>query len=128
MSAKRTYTPNERTVEAYTEGDCWHLALVIHRRTGWPMVFARPMARSSDPLYWEHAAILMPDGRVLDIMGTHVLESWAEQWGRGITIVGDTKALLERWLEDQERRFLTDTYAVATRLLASLTPAAPEAA
>jgi hypothetical protein len=61
--------------ELFTEGDCHHLALALHERTGWPLMIVS--GRSTV----EHAFVMRPDGLALDINGlssvSHILDCWS---------------------------------------------------
>lgn len=120
MDAPATYVPRRETLEAYTDGDCWHLAYTIHRRTGWPMIFADPTDHLPAARYWEHAAVVVPGGRVLDIEGVHSRRVWKQRWGaKRVTVVASTSAIRALWIAGQERSFTTRSAGVASRLLRS---------
>ena len=65
------------TVYRYLNGQCHALALVIHERTGWPIVGARSGAWS----VW-HVAVRHPSGRLLDVEGLHTQAAFVERWTR----------------------------------------------
>lgn len=69
-------TLDERAVHAFTEGQCHALALVLHERTGWPLRWIED--EEGDPT---HCYVLAPDGRGLDIAGSHDRDEFIEAWG-----------------------------------------------
>lgn len=74
-----TYTPTPRTVEIFTEGDCWLLALSLRRLAGIPLVFF--MSDGCEDLEaWHHVAVLLPNGNVLDIEGVSTPNKWVDRW------------------------------------------------
>lgn len=68
----------EEVIEAYTCGDCWALAIAVSRLTKFPVVTA---SIDND---WVHAAVLLPEDRVLDIQGVHTVEQWLDRWLDGM--------------------------------------------
>lgn len=63
---------NEDVVNLFTMGQCHHLALELHRLTGWPMVVLADVVPPSDfapGASWIHAAVRHPDGGYVDIKG-----------------------------------------------------------
>lgn len=64
--------------EAFTYGDCWHLAKTINRLTGYPVVTAQWQELQGSG--WCHAANRLPDGRILDIEGVWLEEEWLWKW------------------------------------------------
>lgn len=66
-------------VRAFTDGDCGYLAFELHRLTGFT-----PVTASMDYKHqWTHAAVLTPDGRVLDIEGVWDIHDWLDRWLEG---------------------------------------------
>jgi hypothetical protein len=74
----KKYQPTSETIEAFTCGDCWMLAKAIHDITGWTLVFYVP--EIDEPWMWEHVAVRMPDGLILDIEGTHTEDFFISRW------------------------------------------------
>jgi hypothetical protein len=111
------YQPTAETIEAYTEGDCWHLALSIHRITGKPLVFANPMPR--DPDYWEHVGVQISKTRILDVTGVHTNMKWRKRWAGEFGVLYRTtdKDYIKVLMMDQERIYSNKTYRVARRLV-----------
>ncbi len=92
---KRLLTPgaiDEGALEVYRHGSCAVLALVLHDLTGWTPGLFRPtipvQRRYSYPdgahrvidAWWVHAAVLMPDFRVLDIAGPQSIDAVCDYW------------------------------------------------
>jgi hypothetical protein len=77
-----TWAPNSGTVKAYTEGDCWLLALELRRLTGFPMVFSVWTEDHSeiDEWDWDHVAVRLPDGRVMDVTGVKDEDVFRLEW------------------------------------------------
>lgn len=74
--------PNLACVSAFTEGDCWALAIELSLATGWPCVCVGITdAYGGDE--WGHVMVRMPDGMLLDINGPHTPESVNLTWGTG---------------------------------------------
>lgn len=105
------YRPAYSTFVAYTEGDCWNLALAIHKLTGLPIITTAFGVREN----WEHVAVLK-DGLVLDIAGLRPLEEWKEEWGPN-TIEFKTKEEFKPFYSWSRRWFKTKTSRVARRLI-----------
>lgn len=100
-----------RHEEAFVEGDCWHLALELRRLTGRPVVFLNPWGHD-DPEYWEHAGLLLPDGRVLDVLGVHDEQVWIGRWRwkpelghEPLVIRASTDEQVAALTDDVERQF-----------------------
>ncbi|NKY05628.1 hypothetical protein HF998_01210 [Cellulomonas hominis] len=86
------------------------------------MIFADPTDLRASARYWEHAAVVMPCGRVLDIEGVRTRREWKQRWGAArVTVVSSSAAIRADWIGDQERLFTTQTAAVAARLLRGIT-------
>lgn len=67
----------------YTEGDCWALALALHRMTGWPMTALGYADEDSTPYSergWVHVVVRAPDDRLLDVRGLRDEESCAKEF------------------------------------------------
>ena len=75
----RKYQPTPDTIEAFTCGDCWMLARAIHDISKWDMVLYNPYPHR-DLDYWEHVAVRMPDGLILDIEGAHTEDDFLQRW------------------------------------------------
>lgn len=123
----RPYTPTAEIVEAFTEGDCWYLALTLHEMTGLPMVFANPMP--SDPDYWEHVGLQISANRILDIQGVHTNMAWRRLWAGnhkctdGILFRTQDEDYISYLLSDQDRIYYrTDARRPARRLLETYAP------
>lgn len=67
-------------VTAFTEGDCWALAIAVHKMTGWPLVLAGTDS-ASDLDGYSHVMVRMPDGLLLDITGASTVEEVEATWG-----------------------------------------------
>lgn len=66
----------EFVISEFTAGACHHLALALHRITGWPIMAELP-PEEPDALdaaihYW----VVTPDGKAVDIQGVHATD-WA---------------------------------------------------
>lgn len=70
-------------VEAFTEGDCWRLALAIERVYGYEMVFYGNKGELDNT--WCHALNRLPDGRMVDINGWQTMDSLYDEYGTMIT-------------------------------------------
>lgn len=67
----------------YTEGDCWALALALHRTTGWPMVALGYEDEETTPYQergWVHVVVRTPDDRLLDVRGIRDEEACAREF------------------------------------------------
>ena len=99
-TATVAWAPTEETVDVYTNGDCWFLALELHRLTGFPMIFSAstwlidditgPEGYTEDwadsVFAWDHVGIELPDGRILDVNGPEDIEDWMCLWSTGDSI------------------------------------------
>ncbi len=66
------------------DGECYELAIALHRGTGLPMVGLWSATESGDdgiPGTWRHAAVRLPDGRLLDARGPVARESFGQPYG-----------------------------------------------
>jgi hypothetical protein len=57
----------------YIHGDCWHFALALHRLYGLEPGFVRVANKKLAPgeLGVDHVVGLLPDGRLVDVLGVH---------------------------------------------------------
>jgi hypothetical protein len=88
-SNKNQFGFDRATVEAFTEGDCWRLALELHQKLDWPVfvVTGVEIAYTDHPsMYFGHMFVQNPvTGKFLDINGEHTEdELLQEDWGVGI--------------------------------------------
>lgn len=102
------YTPTPEEIEAFTDGDCWHLALQMHKMTGAPVVFANPVPETDE--YWEHVGLLISPRRVLDIEGITPIHLWREKWAddyetKGVTYMRTQTADIKFLVSEQDRFF-----------------------
>lgn len=65
---------NESTVDEYTHGDCWYLALALSNRLNLPVVAIWGDAEM------QHVGVELPDNSVVDIMGVWDSCSWSGYW------------------------------------------------
>lgn len=73
-------------VQSFTEGDCWVLAMSVHKATGWTIVAVG--ACEEDPVEetvggpdWVHMAVRTPTGTIVDVEGIHTdEEKYLERW------------------------------------------------
>ena len=70
----------------FRHGNCAALALALHDLTGWPLTL---VARNADPDLladtWMHVLVRYPDGRYLDITGTHTETDIQRDWAQYAT-------------------------------------------
>lgn len=65
-------------LERFTLGDCHFLAHAIEKLTGWEM---HCFVDGCDvPI--DHAFVITPDGRALDVQGLHTLDDLCSRWGQ----------------------------------------------
>jgi hypothetical protein len=111
----------ENTREAFTNGDCWALALAVRQLTGLPLVFSSPDpdGYDEDPEFlWDHVAVTLPDGTVLDVDGIEERERWADSWGSFDLLITADSELIDGLTNDQTRRYPNvNARALARRLL-----------
>jgi hypothetical protein len=104
---------DDAALHVFTHGLCGELAWALHVKTGWPCI----RARSDDGCgggWGAHLGVLRPDGRVLDVEGSHDAEAWGLRWGfRGEYQLTDSPR------EPEHKRWLTDLtlHACARELL-----------
>lgn len=65
----------EAAIEAFTRGACAGLALAVHDVTGWPIIEIGHC--DGLPL---HFMVRRPDGRLLDVRGSHTDQDVREEW------------------------------------------------
>ena len=89
----RKWKPTEKAEVAFTQGDCWRLAIAINQLSGLPLIFtAFEWPEGENPLdypesfYWTHVGNQLPDGRVIDVQGVHSLAQWRTTWYSDATL------------------------------------------
>lgn len=97
------YDFSSEVIYAFTEGDCWALALSLNRMTGWPLIF---LGREE----WVHVLVKTPNGKWLDIHGENtpkqIRKYWCEDDWFAETNRADAQLLIEsdglggRWFTD----------------------------
>lgn len=121
--------------EAFTLGDCWHLAETIHTMTGHPIITASwtETVTEHDPITdeeevwtytsWSHVAVRLPDGRILDILGIWSEQEWLDHWAEQSKVY---------FYDPEEQSIFIKEWAPAEWLVerqeCSLTPSFSEAA
>lgn len=90
--AKFDFSPE--AVEAFTEGDCWLLAIKLNALTGLGIITASASDACDDS--WYHAANLLPDGTVIDIAGIWSAKEWLSHWGSS-TFNGNESLCIQQW-------------------------------
>lgn len=78
--------------EFYRDGQCWYLALVLHRLTEWPIVVMGQHGNSGTlrDLEFNHAACLNPAGNIVDIDGEHTALAAMSRWGGAVIELAET--------------------------------------
>lgn len=76
----------------FTLGGCWNLARHIHDITGWATVV---IGNSHYDL--NHAAVLLPNGLVLDIQGASLMPNVTAAWGKHYEIGNPESLDLKGW-------------------------------
>lgn len=97
-----TWAPKEDTVDAFTCGDCWHLAWELHRLTGYPMIFSSSFLANYDSgrFEWDHVAVVLPDGNIMDVNGVQTSEDWEDRWSTEEMIVTTSGEEISQLLTD----------------------------
>lgn len=82
MGADTTGLFTEREIEAFNYGDCWLLALAIHRLTDWKIVGVGVKGQEDRGGYrdWCHIAVQTPNNKILDINGVHTKDEVIQRW------------------------------------------------
>jgi hypothetical protein len=112
-----SWNPRPATVEAFTHGDCWRLAVEVRRLTGLPLIFANPLPEMQSD-YWEHVGALLPDDTVVDVNGITSREQWLAKWNSETGIITEDSETISELLSDQETEFpKANPRATARRLL-----------
>jgi hypothetical protein len=70
---------DENARHVFTGGLCLELACALARLTGYPIIVASRMV-DDDESEDTHAGVVLPDGGVLDIRGTHDKGAWLSEW------------------------------------------------
>lgn len=120
----------DHEVEAFTEGDCWALALEIHRREGLPltMIASQPKPGVAwSELDWCHVAVKVGD-LYLDATGLSTEVELLAYWGKVSWLGADAAAVpipdLEAFHQATEGQEISfpgeDRESAAQRLLAWL--------
>lgn len=78
---------SDEAITAFTEGDCWALALSINKRTGWPIIFLCDESfLDGDEVpedYWMHVLVKHPSGKWLDVHGLNTPKQMRKYWCTG---------------------------------------------
>ncbi len=117
-------------LEAFTEGDCWALALELHRRGGFPLVMVACARREAEPwelLRWCHVVVQVGE-LYLDARGLTTGPELLSHWGTVASYYTDPLSLIplpdqdafEQATCEQERFYDEDAGATAARLLSWL--------
>jgi hypothetical protein len=64
-------------IEAFTNGDCWALAIELSRQSGYPVV---TMSTEDDRGEWCHVGVELPNENVLDARGEYEVEAWFDEF------------------------------------------------
>lgn len=110
-----TWAPKEDTVDAFTCGDCWHLAWELHRLTGYPMIFSSMWTTEEyipEPasFEWDHVAVVLPDGRIMDVNGVQGAQDWEERWNTENEVITSDPDEIKALLSDDIGKPLRRTY------------------
>lgn len=119
----------EHEIDAFTRGDCWALALDIHKQFGLPVVFfvgfENSLPENDEEIFWGHAFNRLPDGNYLDIHGIQSKRQIMECWSLKLhgndkpAIVRPSHATTVKILSEFNRSYNEST-AVAIRKLTEL--------
>lgn len=82
----------------FTNGDCGNLAAVIHKKTGYPLVYF-----SDGYGHFDHMAVELPDGRIMDVEGIWTKEDFAKAWDRKVSEIRPTKIEDFKYVLDKPR-------------------------
>jgi hypothetical protein len=110
----------EYTREAFTTADCWALALEIRRLTGLSILFVSDDPDPTEDRFfaWNHVAIQLPDGRILDVNGVSGSDDFAEIWETEQTLVTSDSPLISLLTRNMDRCYPNaNARALARRLL-----------
>lgn len=69
------YDIRDPVIARYMEGGCYALAIAHHRITRWPLIVM------GSATAFEHALVVHPSGRLVDICGAHDADELARAWG-----------------------------------------------
>lgn len=74
------FTPE--IINSFNYGDCWVLALILKRITGWNMVGVgvQGQSQAGGMREWCHIAVQTPTGEIVDINGIHEPEEFLYDW------------------------------------------------
>jgi hypothetical protein len=67
---------DDKTIEVFTNGSCGTLARALYRIAGLPVVLTNG-----------HAAVIAPNGKILDIQGVHTVSNFENEWGNITDII-----------------------------------------
>lgn len=98
---KNTFQFPAEVIEAFTFGDCWHLARTLTTLTGYPVVAFHHFDFGKD--LWAHAANRLPDGRIVDIEGIWSEKDWIEQWSEVVDADFETAYARDWTLPDWDK-------------------------
>lgn len=75
----------ERLKDFYMEGNCYYLALALHRMFGWPLYVLggyEDEHKRDDyrTIHWFHVFVKHPNGMMVDINGPISEAKWLEEW------------------------------------------------
>lgn len=67
---------------AFTQGDCWMLAIEMQKRYSLPIAFFGGAESNckDEEVFWVHAFNTLPNGDYIDIMGVHTEKEMESDW------------------------------------------------
>ena len=73
----RSFDFDRNAITAWSDGDCWRLAIALNALTGWRIV---TVYEDEDVTSCTHAAVENPDGAIVDIFGVWDGQRDVEEW------------------------------------------------
>jgi hypothetical protein len=114
-------------IEAFSLGDCWHLAKMLESLTGWEVhalsYDAELALTEPEAVEWEHMVVRHPSGYLVDITGVYTDEALLERWFADRRHIDDQHAAIHPaegagFLVGCRRSYRIDAVAVAHRIIA----------
>lgn len=110
----------QKEFDAFSNGDCDHLALEFHKKKGLDPVLVGKFYNGQWD--WDHMASKLPDGRIIDIQGIWTREDFARNWNAEDSDIRDFDVADYSSLRDAGERQFEESPVRAVNKIVSAIP------